>query len=48
MLAEAAQTVDQVVIIHRGRKVASGRLDELAERGRTLEDVFLGLTGEPS
>jgi ABC-2 type transport system ATP-binding protein len=48
MLAEAAQTVDQVVIIHRGRSVASGRLDELTERGTTLEDVFLGLTGRPS
>jgi len=45
MLAEAAQTVDQVVIIDGGRRVASGRLDELTERGRTLEDVFLGLTG---
>jgi ABC-2 type transport system ATP-binding protein len=48
MLAEAAQTVDQVVIIHRGRRVASGRLDALTERGTTLEDVFLGLTGRPS
>jgi ABC-2 type transport system ATP-binding protein len=48
MLAEAAQTVDQVVIIHRGRRVASGRLDALTERGTTLEDVFLGLTGGPS
>jgi len=45
MLAEAAQTVDQVVIIDRGRLVASGRLDELTERGGTLEDVFLDLTG---
>jgi ABC-2 type transport system ATP-binding protein len=45
MLAEAAQTVDQVVIIDRGRLVASGRLDELTERGGTLEDVFLELTG---
>ena len=48
MLAEAAQTVDQVVIIHRGLRVASGRLDELTERGRTLEDVFLELTGGAS
>jgi ABC-2 type transport system ATP-binding protein len=48
MLAEAAQTVDQVVIIDRGRKVASGRLDELTERGGTLEDVFLELTGGAS
>jgi ABC-2 type transport system ATP-binding protein len=48
MLAEAAQTVDQVVIIDRGRLVATGRLDELTEPGRTLEDVFLGLTGGAS
>jgi ABC-2 type transport system ATP-binding protein len=48
MLAEAAQTVDQVVIIDRGRRVTSGRLDELTERGQTLEDVFLGLTGGAS
>ena len=48
MLAEAAQTVDRVVIIDRGRRVASGRLDEFTEPGRTLEDVFLGLTGGTS
>jgi ABC-2 type transport system ATP-binding protein len=48
MLAEAAQTVDQVVIIDRGRRVASGRLDELAGRGRTLEAVYLELTGGAS
>ena len=45
MLAEAAQTVDEVVIIDRGHRVARGRLDELTERERTLEDVFLALTG---
>jgi ABC-2 type transport system ATP-binding protein len=45
MLAEAAQTVDQVVIINRGRQVTSGRLDDLTGRGRTLEDVYLELTG---
>jgi ABC-2 type transport system ATP-binding protein len=48
MLAEVAQTVDQVVIIDRGCRVASGRLDELSERGRTLEDVYLELTGGAS
>jgi ABC-2 type transport system ATP-binding protein len=48
LLAEAAQTVDHVLIIDRGRLVARGRLDELTEDGRTLEDVFLGLTGAPS
>jgi ABC-2 type transport system ATP-binding protein len=44
MLAEAAQTVDRVVIIDRGRRVASGRLEELTTRGRTLEEVYLELT----
>jgi ABC-2 type transport system ATP-binding protein len=48
MLAEAAQTVDHVVIIDRGRRVTSGPLDELTEHGRTLEDVFLDLTGGAS
>jgi ABC-2 type transport system ATP-binding protein len=45
ILAEAAQTVDRVVILNRGRLVASGRLDELTDGGRPLEDVFLELTG---
>jgi ABC-2 type transport system ATP-binding protein len=48
MLAEAAQTVDDVVIIDHGRLVATGQLDELTEDGRTLEDVFLALTGAAS
>jgi ABC-2 type transport system ATP-binding protein len=48
MLAEAAQTVDDVVIIDRGRLVATGQLDELTEDGRTLEDIFLALTGAAS
>ena len=48
MLAEAAQTVDRVVIIHRGRLVASGTLHELTDRGATLEDAFLRLTGDAS
>jgi hypothetical protein len=44
-VAEGVGTVDHVLIIDRGRLIASGRLDELTEDGRTLEDVFLGLTG---
>jgi ABC-2 type transport system ATP-binding protein len=44
MLAETAQTVDDVVIIDRGRRLASGPLHELTGGGRTLEDVFLELT----
>jgi ABC-2 type transport system ATP-binding protein len=45
MLAEAALTVDEVVIIDHGHLVTTGRLGELTQGGRTLEDVFLGLTG---
>jgi ABC-2 type transport system ATP-binding protein len=48
MLAEAALTVDEVVIIDRGHLVATGRLGELTRGGRTLEDVFLGVTGAPT
>jgi ABC-2 type transport system ATP-binding protein len=44
ILAEVAQTVDQVVIIDRGRLRAAAPLAELMKRGRTLEDVYLELT----
>jgi len=44
VLAEVARTVDQVVIIDRGRLVATARLDELAGRGETLEDTYIELT----
>jgi ABC-2 type transport system ATP-binding protein len=44
VLAEIAQTVDQVVIIDHGRLVASMRMDELAGRGASLEDAYLELT----
>jgi ABC-2 type transport system ATP-binding protein len=46
VLAEVAQTVDQIVIIDRGRLLATGSLADLTERGRTLEDVYLELTAE--
>ena len=45
VLAEVAQTVDQVLVIDGGQLVASERLDELAGRGRTLEDAYLEVTG---
>ena len=49
LLAEVAQTVDQVVIIDDGRLLASGSLDELTRGGQTLEDVYLEHTaGEGS
>jgi ABC-2 type transport system ATP-binding protein len=44
LLAEVAQTVDQVVIIDHGRLLASGPLDELTGDGVTLEDIYLELT----
>jgi ABC-2 type transport system ATP-binding protein len=49
LLAEVAQTVDQVLIIDHGKMLASGRLDELTSGGQTLEDIYLELTaGEAS
>jgi ABC-2 type transport system ATP-binding protein len=44
LLAEVAQTVDEVVIINRGRLVASGRIHELTRPGQSLEDAYLELT----
>ncbi len=44
VLAEVAQTVDQVVIIDRGRLLATVRLDDLEARGDALEDIYLELT----
>jgi ABC-2 type transport system ATP-binding protein len=46
VLAEVAQTVDQVVIIHLGRLLAATTLDQLASRGRSLEETYLELTAE--
>ena len=45
VLAEVAQTADEVLIVDRGRLIASTRLAELTEGGRTLEEVYLELTG---
>ncbi len=44
ILAEVAQLVDHVMIIDRGRLLAAGPLDELTGGGRSLEDVYIGLT----
>jgi ABC-2 type transport system ATP-binding protein len=48
LLAEVAQTVDSVVIISRGRLVASGPVAELTAGGEGLEDVFFDLTASPA
>ena len=46
LLAELAQTVDDVVIINRGRLVTAGPMTELLERtsAASLEDFFLDAT----
>jgi ABC-2 type transport system ATP-binding protein len=48
LLAELAQTVDDVVIINRGQLVAAGPMGELLEHtgASTLEDFFLGATSQ--
>jgi hypothetical protein len=47
ILAEVAQTVDDVVVISRGRTIAQAPLGKLlaARHGSTLEDIYLELTG---
>ena len=44
-LAELAQTVDDLLILDRGRLVAAGGLEELTAGRRSLEEVYLELTG---
>jgi len=46
VLAEVAQTVDQVLIIDRGRLITTLRLDQLADGARSLEDLYLELTAK--
>ena len=48
ILAEVAQTVDHVLIIDHGRLIATVQLDELADRARALEDLYLELTAKAS
>ncbi|GGN71096.1 hypothetical protein GCM10010112_38140 [Actinoplanes lobatus] len=45
LMGELAETVDDVVIIDRGRVVASGELAEVVGGHATLEDAFLAKTG---
>jgi ABC-2 type transport system ATP-binding protein len=45
VLSEAAQTVEDVVVIDGGRLVYQGSMGELVRRGESLEDVFFELTG---
>jgi len=43
VLAEVAQTVDDLIVIGHGRLLAQGELDDLVA-GRSLEDAYLELT----
>ncbi|MBU6422525.1 MAG: AAA family ATPase [Chloroflexota bacterium] len=46
-LDEAERLADRIGILHAGRLVADGDVDDLAERhaARSLEDVFVAVTG---
>lgn len=44
ILAEVAQTVDQVLIINHGRLIATVRMDQLSDGARSLEELYLELT----
>lgn len=46
MLAEAALTIDSVVIVDRGKLVAQGPLADITGTAADLEDAFLTLTKE--
>lgn len=48
LLAEVEQTCSHVVVMHRGRLIAQGRVDELlaGRAGQRLEDVFMEIVGE--
>ena len=48
VLSEVAQTVDDVIIIARGRTRAQCSLQELEARGRDIEAAFLQLTSAPA
>ena len=48
VLAEIAQTVDEALIIHRGRLVGTVDLDRLADGARSLEQRYLELTARGS
>jgi ABC-2 type transport system ATP-binding protein len=46
VLAEVAQTVEDVLIIARGRLAAAVELDDRPDRARSLEERYLELTGQ--
>jgi ABC-2 type transport system ATP-binding protein len=45
VLSEAAQTVDDVVVVDQGRVVHQGSIGDLETHGGSLEDAYFELTG---
>lgn len=45
LMGETAETVDDIVVIHKGRIIADGTLDEITAGHGSLEDAFFTLTG---
>ena len=45
LMGETAQTVDDIVIINKGRIIADGALDQIIAGHASLEDAFFALTG---
>lgn len=45
LMGETAETVDDIVIIDKGRVIATGTLTEITEGHASLEAAFFSLTG---
>lgn len=45
LMGETAETVDDIVIINKGRIIANGTLAEITEGHASLEEAFFALTG---
>ena len=45
LIGETAQTVDDIVIINKGRIIAAGALEQIIAGHASLEDAFFALTG---
>lgn len=45
LMGETAQTVDDIVIINKGRIIADGALEKIIAGHASLEDAFFALTG---
>lgn len=48
LMSEVAETVDDVVIINKGRVVSAGPLSQITEGFKSLEDAFFALTSGDS